>query len=103
MLTRRLAISISHVCSASPVIPLVLVSPIPVPRLVLLFLVIFGQELPLWVWDREVSKDIGGRVRLLLEVPVCHGSLTGEPLCGVHDQQFLQQLESLGVWFDPMP
>ena len=102
-LTWWLAISIGHICSASPVVPLVLVSPIPVPRLVLLFFVIFGQELPLWVWDREVSKDIGGRVGLLLEVPVCHGSLTGEPLGGVHDQQFLQELESLRVWFDPVP
>ena len=89
-LTWWLAIAIGHVRSASPVIPLVLVSPIPVPRLVLLFLVVFGQELPLWVWDGKVSEDIRGRVGLLLEVPVCHGSLTGEPLGGVHDQQFLQ-------------
>ena len=102
-LTRWLTIAIGHVCSASPVIPLVLVPPIPVPRLVLLLLVIFGQELPLWVWDGEVSKDIGGRVGLLLEVTICHSSLTGEPLCGVHDQQFLQQLESLRVWFYPVP
>merc|ERR1719222_162586 len=95
--------SIRHVCSSSPVFPLVLVSPIPVPRLVLLFLVVFRQELSLWVRDREVSKDIRGWVGLLLEITVCHSSLTGEPLCGVHDQQFLQQLESLRVWFDPVP
>merc|ERR1719219_1891308 len=88
-LTRRLSISIGHVCSASSIIPLVFPS-IPVPRLVLLFLVVFRQELSLWIWDREVSKDIRGRVGLLLEVTICHSSLTGEPLSGVHDQQFLQ-------------
>ena len=99
--TRWLTITIGHVCSASPIVPLVFPS-ISVPRFVLLFLVVFRQELSLWIRDREVSKDIRGWIRLLLEVTICHGSLTGKPLCGVHDQQFLQQLESLGVRFDPV-
>ena len=92
--TRWLTITIGHVCSASPIVPLVFPS-ISVPRFVLLFLVVFRQELSLWIRDREVSKDIRGWIRLLLEVTICHSSLTGKPLCGVHDQQFLQQLESL--------
>ena len=89
-----LTISISHVCSASPIVPL-LIPPISVPRLVLLFLVVFRQELSFWIWDGEVSKDIRGGVGLFFEVAICHSSLTGEPFCGVHDQQLLQQLESL--------
>lgn len=93
-LTWWLTISIRHVGPASPIVALVFPS-IPVPRLILLFLIVFGQELSFWIWDGEVSKDIRGRVGLLLEVAICHSSLTGKSLCRVHDQQFLQQLESL--------
>ena len=56
------------------------------PRLVLLLLVVLGQELPLGVGDGEVAEHVRGGEGLLFEVIVCHGLLAGVPLGGVHYQ-----------------
>ena len=58
----------------------------PLPRLVLLLLVVLGQELPLGVGDGEVTEHVRGGERLLFEVVIGHGLLTGVPLGGVHYQ-----------------
>merc|ERR1719336_3436534 len=70
----------------------------PLPGLVLLLLVVLGQELSLRIGDGEVAEHVRGGEGFLFKVIISHGLLTGVPLGGVHDQQLLEQLECLGLW-----